>query len=48
MIPAREILGNVPYWLGVAMYVVTLGGVAVAAAEVAVQVRRWARGRREG
>jgi hypothetical protein len=48
MIPAREILGNVPYWLGVAMYVATLGGVAVAAAVVAVQVRRWARGRPEG
>jgi len=40
----RQILGNVPAWLQVAMYVATLGACAVAAVKVIAQVRRWRRG----
>lgn len=43
----RQILGNIPFPLQLAMYVVTLGASAVAIVKILLQWRRWSRGRRE-
>lgn len=48
MTPGREILGNVPHWLELAMYVAMLVSVAAAGAKLLAQARRWSRGCAEG